>query len=87
MLLMYAPRVPPKQSSMGKPEVKRLLKFIFEWLYPEGFSDVPEENSAYRKHLSALCRSQAKGLPSRIPTLNFAQIRARQRRAVLPIAS
>jgi nucleoside phosphorylase len=77
MLLMYAARTPRRQSWMSKKEVKQLVKFIFESLYPEGFSEAHDENVAYRKHLTALSRVQVNRLPSRVPTLNFAQIKAR----------
>ena len=39
MLLMYGSMARSRQNSMSKHEVTRLLRFIFEWLYPEGFSE------------------------------------------------
>jgi nucleoside phosphorylase len=77
MILMYAARVPPKRSWMTKQEVSGLLKFIFVWLYPEGFSDVPEETEAYRKYLTGLYWLRISKLPQRIATLNFAVLRSR----------
>lgn len=80
MLLMYGPRTPEPQNWMSRREVAKLLKFIFEWLYPEGFSEVPQENAAYRAYLSKLCRAEISLLPPRIPLLRFAEIRTRVER-------
>jgi nucleoside phosphorylase len=77
MLLMYAARTPRRQNWMSKKEVKELVKFIFESLYPEGFSEIQSETLAYRKHLVELSRAQIMRLPKQVPTLNFAQIKAR----------
>jgi len=83
MLLMYAPRTPQKRSWMSRKEVQRLLRFIFESLYPEGFSEVAEENDAYRKYLTALCQIRVSKLADRIPVLKFGQIRARKQPSVV----
>jgi hypothetical protein len=53
--------VPHLQNWMRKREVAKLLEFIYEWLYPEGFSEVPKENAAYRAYLSRLCRTEMQG--------------------------
>jgi hypothetical protein len=80
MLLMFGPRVSHSQNWMTKREVAKLLKFIFEWLYPEGFSEVPEETAKYRNYLSRLCSTEIARLPTRIALLSFAQIRTRDKR-------
>lgn len=80
MLLMYAARSRSQQGWVGKEEVSILLDFICNQLYPEGFSEVPEDNERYRAYTSDLCRAQIAALPEQVPALSSAQIQARRTR-------
>jgi hypothetical protein len=80
MLLMFAGKSKGQKGWMEKEEVSGLLDFICNSLYPEGFSDVPQENEQYRAYTSKLCLAQIATLPEQVRTLSFAQIRARRTR-------
>lgn len=76
MILMYAKR-PAAGATLPRSEVEELLAFIYKWLYPEGFSEIPEENQAYQRYLDRLYEAQVRILPDEIPTLGLSQIRVR----------
>ena len=49
MLLMYVDmKTGNRRSQMSRNEVRRILKFIYTKLYPEGYSDSDDENRDYR---------------------------------------
>ncbi len=76
ILLMYAQR-PAGGATLPRSQVEELLAFIYKWLYPEDFSEIPEENEAYQRYLDRLYEAQVKGLPDPVSTLGLAQIRSR----------
>jgi hypothetical protein len=79
MVLMYARRVTSEQASgrLARPEVARLLQFVYKWLYPEGFSEVQDENRRYRKYLDAFYTEQLSHVPPQITLLGFRELRTR----------
>lgn len=73
MLLMYASKVMP--TSLPRNDIARLFGYIYNWLYPEGFSEHPEENMAYRAYLKEFCSLQMARMPESIRMLNVSQIK------------
>ena len=55
-------------------ELQEILDFIYYDLYPEGFSDIPEELQAYRAYCSQLHDRVLKNLPAKIPIINPAHL-------------
>jgi hypothetical protein len=78
MLLMYAQRqVGRIDGALPREHVQSLLDFIYKWLYPEGFSEIPSENEAYRTYLDGFHAAQSALIPEMVPTLGLARIGAR----------
>jgi hypothetical protein len=77
MLLMYARPSKIAGSSLAKTEVQRLLAFVYKWLYPEGFSDVEDENNLYRRYTDELYGREAARVADEVRTLPLREIRAR----------
>jgi Domain of unknown function (DUF4062) len=79
MILMYARRLPSEEANnrLAKPEVAMLLAFVYKWLYPEGFSEVQEENRKYREYLDAFYEQQMALVPPEITLLRFRELRTR----------
>jgi hypothetical protein len=78
MMLMYVnPQHRHAASSMKATAVRKILKFIYTDLYPEGYSDNESENSEYKKCLRKFCTARAKGLPKKISLLDYKQVKAR----------
>lgn len=76
MLLMYAQRQEDGLDGMlPRERVQELLEFIYKWLYPEGFSEIPAENEAYSSYLLGFYASQIEHLPEKVPTLGLGKIR------------
>lgn len=80
MLLMFAGQSGTQEGWLEKQEVAGLLDFICNWLYPNGFSDVPEENEQYRAYTRELCRLQIANLPDRVHALSTGEILKRNTR-------
>lgn len=86
MVLMYARKAPFEDgnSFLPRAEVARLLEFVYKWLYPEGFSDVANENVRYRKYLDQFYADQIAKLPDEVPLLPFHDIKARSNQSISP---
>lgn len=80
MLLMYAQRrnngIDP---TIPRARARELLDYLYKWLYPEGFSEVPAENEAYRSYLDRLHEAQVASLPESVPLMDLGKIQARCR--------
>ncbi|MGD9722123.1 MAG: toll/interleukin-1 receptor domain-containing protein [Pirellulales bacterium] len=72
MLLMVASK--NASNEFQHQEVIRLLTFIHERLYPEGFSDDPAQVKAYRAYLTKLLVEQVKRLPKSIRALSADEV-------------
>jgi hypothetical protein len=79
MVLMYARKVASEEANnrLSKPEVAR-REFVYKWLYPEGFSDVEEENRQYREYTDAFYSDQIASLSEEVTLLRFRELRARR---------
>jgi hypothetical protein len=71
LLLMLAGRNPAAQ--MTRSQALDLLSFIYEEVYPEGYSDNAEENALYRE----ICRERKDALVADLPE-NIATVRIKQ---------
>lgn len=78
MILMYATK--KTETHLSREEVASLLTYIYLHLYPEGFSQVTEENEAYLAYTTKFCDEQIDKLPQRIATLNYSQLKKKTRR-------
>jgi hypothetical protein len=72
MMLLYASSQMP--AFLKKEEVLSLLDFVYNWLYPESFSEIPEENENYKAYLNEFFNIQINSLPDRVEVLNLHQI-------------
>jgi Domain of unknown function (DUF4062) len=79
MVLMYARKVAFEEGNnrLAKPEVARLLEFVYKWLYPASFSELEDENRQYREYLDAFCTEQIAQLPVDVTLLRFRELRIR----------
>jgi predicted phosphodiesterase len=77
MMLMYARGSGLSDCTLGRSEVKSLLQFVYKWLYPEGFSEVENENIQYREYTNRLYDQQIQRIPEKVGLSNFRTIRAR----------
>jgi hypothetical protein len=77
MLLMYARTSRLAGSSLAKTEVERLLAFIYKRLYPEGFSEVEDENIQYHRYTDELYGREVARVAGSVRTLPFREIYAR----------
>jgi hypothetical protein len=57
-----------------KSELQGFLEFIYFDLYPEGFSDIPEEQQAYKEYCQKLHGRVLAGLPPTISIINPAHL-------------
>jgi hypothetical protein len=72
MLLMYAIRKMP--PFLTKSEVETILDNVYNWLYPESFSEIQQEIDDYKCYLKKLYTNQINSLPQQINLLNLNQI-------------
>jgi hypothetical protein len=77
LLLMYAKSSGLADAHLTRTEVERLLGFVYKWLYPEGFSEINDENDRYRQYLEELYVREAARLPQEVRTLSFREVRKR----------
>jgi hypothetical protein len=78
MLLMYVnPGARNAASYMKSSFVRKVLKFIYTDLYPQGYSDNETENRKYKACLRKFAAARLKTLPQRISMLDFKQLKAR----------
>lgn len=70
LLLLYA-RAPQAQRAPDiKGELLKALDFIYKDLYPEGFSDIYEEQEAYQLYCESLHALVVANLPAKIGIIN-----------------
>lgn len=70
LLLLSARMKQPGQSLTLENELIQILDFIYLDLYPEGFSDIQEENEAYKAYCRDLRDRVIQNLPSKIQIIN-----------------
>jgi uncharacterized protein DUF4062 len=73
MMLMYASRT--VESFLPRADVEQLLGFVYQELYPQGFSAVEHENDLYRAYLNEFLAEQVARLPDRVQLLSSRDIR------------
>jgi hypothetical protein len=70
LLLLSARLKQPGQSMTLESELIQILDFIYLDLYPEGFSDIQEENESYKAYCRNLHDRVIQNLPSKIQIIN-----------------
>jgi hypothetical protein len=74
-LLLLSARTREEISSVSiQDELLEMLDFVYLELYPEGFSDIAEEQEAYRDYLRGLRDRVISNLPLKIRIINIANI-------------
>jgi pimeloyl-ACP methyl ester carboxylesterase len=64
-----------RSGVLKKSEVARRLEFIYLYLYPEGFSDVEEENKRYKNYLKNLHNEESSKVPDPTRLLSVSEFR------------
>jgi len=70
LLLLSARIKQPGESMTLQEELTQTLDFIYLDLYPEGFSDIEEENTAYKAYCRELRDRVLQNLPAKIQIIN-----------------
>ena len=77
LLLMFAqPQGARIERSFDQARVRELLEFMYQWLYPEGFSEIEEENAEYRRYVAELHAALSEQLPERVPAIDLGHIQS-----------
>lgn len=69
LLLLARPRGTP-QDTDPRAEIIKILSFLYLDLYPQGFSPILEEQTAYRAYCAHLYDMAVEGLPTKVKILN-----------------
>jgi Calcineurin-like phosphoesterase len=61
---------------LDRQRVRELLAFVYQWLYPEEFSEIEEENHDYRLYVNKLHSELIEMIPDNVPTVDFREIQS-----------
>lgn len=74
LLLSARTRQGPLNAEVDRSEVDEVLTFVYQSVYPEGYSTDPDENRVYRDYCASLKDRELAALPDRIRSLSSAQL-------------